>query len=66
MLKQYLLLFQIDKGHCKIAYETDEDISEFDEFYDFTSSYPDADNDDNWVFVSDDEAENDDDELPKM
>ena len=64
MLKQYLLLFQIDKGHCKIAYETDEDISEFDEFYDFTSSYP-ADNDDNWVFVSDDEAENDDDELPK-
>jgi len=59
----------IDKGHCKIAYETEVDIMEFDEFYDFTSSYPDADNDDNWVFVSDDEAENDDegnDELPKI
>ncbi|PKC13712.1 hypothetical protein RhiirA5_60725 [Rhizophagus irregularis] len=59
----------VDKGHCKIAYETEEDIMEFDEFYDFTSSYPDADNDDNWVFVSDDEAENDDendDELPKI
>jgi pre-60S factor REI1 len=57
----------MDKGHCKIAYETEEDIMEFVEFYDFTSSYPDADNDDNWVFVSDDEAENDDenDELPK-
>ncbi|GBC09732.1 hypothetical protein RclHR1_09070004 [Rhizophagus clarus] len=55
----------IDKGHCKIAYETEEDIMEFVEFYDFTSSYPDADDDDdNWVFVSDDEAENDD--LPKI
>lgn len=44
---------------------------EFVEFYDFTSSYPDADNDDNWVFVSDDEAGNDDekendDDLPKV
>ncbi|CAG8442305.1 11973_t:CDS:2 [Rhizophagus irregularis] len=27
----------VDKGHCKIAYETEEDIMEFDEFYDFTS-----------------------------
>ncbi|RIA88115.1 C2H2 type zinc-finger-domain-containing protein [Glomus cerebriforme] len=54
----------MDKGHCKIAYETDGDIMEVVEFYDFTSSYPDADDDDNWVFVSDDEVENDD-ELPK-
>ena len=30
-----------DKGHCKIFYEGD-DILEFSDFYDFTSSYPDA------------------------
>ncbi|CAG8493003.1 10367_t:CDS:2 [Gigaspora rosea] len=30
----------IDKGHCKIAYERDEDIMEVSDFYDFTSSYP--------------------------
>jgi len=54
----------IDKGHCKIAYESDEDIMEVVEFYDFTSSYPDADDDDNWVLVSDDddEAENEESE----
>ena len=34
------------------------------EFYDFTSSYPDADDDDNWVFVSDDD-DVDEEELPK-
>ncbi|CAG8447278.1 135_t:CDS:2 [Funneliformis mosseae] len=27
----------IDKGHCKIAYETDEDIMELVDFYDFTT-----------------------------
>ena len=31
----------MDKGHCKIFYEGD-DILEFSDFYDFTSSYPDA------------------------
>jgi len=31
----------IDKGHCKIAYETEDDQLEFSDFYDFTSSYPD-------------------------
>ena len=30
----------MDKGHCKIFYEGD-DILEFSDFYDFTSSYPD-------------------------
>ena len=30
-----------DKGHCKIFYEGD-DILEFSDFYDFTSSYPDV------------------------
>jgi pre-60S factor REI1 len=54
----------MDKDHCKIAYETDDDMMEIVEFYDFTSSYPDADDDNNWVFVSDDDdAENE--ELPK-
>ncbi len=35
-----------DKGHCKIFYEGD-DILEFSDFYDFTSSYPDAELGDN-------------------
>jgi pre-60S factor REI1 len=35
-----LLAFKIDKGHCKIAYESDEDAMEVVDFYDFSSSYP--------------------------
>lgn len=30
---------QIDKGHCKIAYEADEDALELVDYYDFSSSY---------------------------
>ncbi|KAI8878843.1 hypothetical protein K501DRAFT_227703 [Backusella circina FSU 941] len=29
-----------DKGHCKIAYEEDDDAAELVDFYDFSSSYP--------------------------
>ncbi|KAI9277207.1 C2H2 type zinc-finger-domain-containing protein [Phascolomyces articulosus] len=29
----------LDKGHCMIAYETDEDAMELVDFYDFSSSY---------------------------
>ncbi|KAI0633386.1 C2H2 type zinc-finger-domain-containing protein [Trametes polyzona] len=32
----------LDKGHCKIAYDTEEDRLEISDFYDFTASYPDA------------------------
>ncbi|KAG8761059.1 hypothetical protein FRC14_007840 [Serendipita sp. 396] len=32
----------IDKTHCKIAYETEEERLELSDYYDFTSSYPDA------------------------
>lgn len=31
-----------DRAHCKIAYETENDRLEVSDFYDFTSSYPDA------------------------
>ncbi|PSN73625.1 hypothetical protein BS50DRAFT_569126 [Corynespora cassiicola Philippines] len=31
-----------DRGHCMIAAETDEQLVEIGEFYDFRSSYPDA------------------------
>ncbi|PVH94304.1 hypothetical protein DM02DRAFT_618718 [Periconia macrospinosa] len=31
-----------DLGHCTIAYETDAELVEIGEFYDFRSSYPDA------------------------
>ncbi|KAI8087688.1 C2H2 type zinc-finger-domain-containing protein [Gilbertella persicaria] len=29
-----------DKGHCKIAYDEDDDAAELVDFYDFSSSYP--------------------------
>jgi pre-60S factor REI1 len=32
----------ISKSHCKIAYSSDTDIEEFEDFYDFSSSYEDA------------------------
>lgn len=32
----------VDKSHCKIAYGTDSDKLEVSDYYDFTSSYPDA------------------------
>ena len=32
----------VDKGHCKLAYDTESDRLELSDFYDFTSSYPDA------------------------
>ena len=31
-----------DKGHCKIAYDTEKDRLEISDFYDFSSSYPDT------------------------
>lgn len=32
----------IDKSHCKIAYDTERDMLEISDHYDFSSSYPDA------------------------
>ncbi|KAF7376019.1 Cytoplasmic 60S subunit biogenesis factor [Mycena sanguinolenta] len=32
----------LDKSHCKIAYDSEDDRLEISDFYDFTSSYPDA------------------------
>lgn len=51
----------IDKAHCKIAYDQEEDKLELSDFFDFTSSYPDA----GWEDVSDEEGgrqEDDDDD----
>ncbi len=31
-----------DKGHCKIAYDSDEERLEISDYYDFSASYPDA------------------------
>ena len=33
----------VDKGHCKISYDSEPDRMELSDFYDFSSSYPDAD-----------------------
>ena len=43
----------IDKSHCKMAYETDEERLEFSDFYDFTSSYPVAE----WEDISEEGGE---------
>jgi pre-60S factor REI1 len=32
----------VDKSHCKIAYDTEKDMLELSDFYDFSASYPDA------------------------
>ena len=32
----------VDKSHCKIAYDTENDTLEISDYYDFSSSYPDA------------------------
>jgi pre-60S factor REI1 len=32
----------VDKSHCKIAYDTENDMLEMSDFFDFSSSYPDA------------------------
>jgi pre-60S factor REI1 len=31
-----------DRGHCKIGYESEEELIEIGQFYDFSSTYPDA------------------------
>jgi len=33
----------LDKSHCKIAYDTENEKLEISDYYDFSSSYPDAD-----------------------
>ena len=33
----------VDKSHCKIAYDSERDMLEISDYYDFSSSYPDAD-----------------------
>jgi pre-60S factor REI1 len=35
-----------DKGHCRIAFETEEEMIEVGQFYDFSSTYSDLDDDD--------------------
>ncbi|KAJ3838707.1 cytoplasmic protein [Lentinula raphanica] len=32
----------VDKSHCKVAYDSQDDRLEISDYYDFTSSYPDA------------------------
>ena len=57
----------LHKGHCKIAYDTEEDKLEISDYYDFTSSYPpDASSktaeggDEAWEDVDDEECPNGD------
>lgn len=47
-----------DRGHCMIAFESDEELVEIGQFYDFRASYPDADDFDDM----EQEAENESDD----
>ncbi|KIY50188.1 hypothetical protein FISHEDRAFT_39351 [Fistulina hepatica ATCC 64428] len=62
----------LDKSHCKIAYSTEREKLEISDFYDFSSSYPDAlekaqasdgDEDDNW---EDEDGDDDVDEVVEI
>ncbi|KAG6820891.1 hypothetical protein H0H93_010235 [Arthromyces matolae] len=59
----------VDKSHCKVAYDSADDRLELSDYYDFTSSYPDAESrkektkralkeldDDNWEDIESDNA----------
>jgi pre-60S factor REI1 len=54
-----------DKSHCKVAYDTQDDRLEISDYYDFTSSYPDAhtrkenDPDEEWEDSDDDGSQAD-------
>lgn len=55
----------IDKSHCKIAYDTDDQVDELSDFYDFSSSwnaYDDDDDDGDEVWEDASTEEDDDDE----
>ncbi|CAG8468045.1 16393_t:CDS:2 [Acaulospora colombiana] len=54
---------EIDKGHCKIAYDRDEDVMEIVDFYDFTSSYPVEGSEEGWEHVDDEEWEDVEDDV---
>ncbi|KAF9050967.1 cytoplasmic protein [Hymenopellis radicata] len=60
----------LDKGHCKIAYDTEKERLEFSDYYDFTSSYPDAESSDDEEGGSDwedvDGEGNDDDDVDEV
>ena len=50
----------IDKGHCKIPYNSSTEILEYSDYYDFSSSYPtpdDRDDDNNDVVDDDNDSE---------
>lgn len=61
----------VDKSHCKIAYDTEAERLEISDYYDFTSSYPDArpkkkaitDDNEGWEDV---DAENEDEEVDEI
>ncbi|KDO30833.1 hypothetical protein SPRG_04734 [Saprolegnia parasitica CBS 223.65] len=50
----------IDRSHCKLIYEEDNDLYEYEEFYDFTSSY--GDDGQEWEDVEEVEGEEGDDD----
>lgn len=58
----------LDKGHCKIAYDSEEERLEISDYYDFTSSYPEAqkkksndEGEEEWEDMDDDDDDDNDD-----
>ncbi|RWS28844.1 zinc finger protein 622-like protein [Leptotrombidium deliense] len=50
-----------DKGHCKVRYEPGESLLEYSDFYDYSTSYPDAVNADKDEEINENEIEENDD-----
>ena len=49
----------IDKNHCRVAYDTDDHVAELAEFYDFSASYDDYDDDVDEVLDLDEDDDDD-------
>ncbi|KAI0686353.1 C2H2 type zinc-finger-domain-containing protein [Cytidiella melzeri] len=67
----------LDKAHCKIAYDSEDDRLELSEFYDFTSSYPNAPTrkrskkpqaktEEEWEDLDEDEDEDEDEDVDEV
>ncbi|KAJ7072486.1 C2H2 type zinc-finger-domain-containing protein [Mycena amicta] len=50
----------LDKSHCKIAYDTEDDRLEISDYYDFTSSYLTEGKNEEWEDVVEDDEEEED------
>jgi len=59
--EQAVVNHMVEKAHCKLAYDTEEDVDEFEDFYDFSKTWEEFADDDegeeNWETASDDDED---------